>query len=341
MGGLNSASILDEVRYGAVRTPTSSDAAAELIGRQASSGWLSFYTGMPWSTIAGLTVLHRALVVGDALVPHRGGFDVASLVRGLERGAITSVALAPTMAQLLLREVRVRGIEAANLLSVGIGGGPVPPALSSAVEEELGCVVTVGYGATETGGVVTMTRPTDGETVRHGTVGRAVASVAIRLDGDDADRSGRVSCRTPAAMAGRLTSRGDFERASEWLDLGDAGELDDDGNLRLLGRADFVIIRGGRRIDPSSIENALELHRAVRRAGVFGAPSRIAGETDVVALVERAGPVTGSELREHLSTLAPHVPVPQGIRFVDGIPTAADGGIRRHLLPEISSQGFA
>ena len=74
----------------------------------------------------------------------------------------------------------------------------------------------------------------------------------------------------------------------------------------------------------------------MRWAGVFGAPSRIAGESDVFALVERAGPVTGSELRAHLSTLVPHLPVPQRIRFVDGIPTAADGGIRRHLLLEIS-----
>ena len=66
-----------------------------------------------------------------------------------------------------------------------------------------------------------------------------------------------------------------------WLDTGDLGAVDDEGFVRLAGRAKDLIIRGGHNIDPATIEDALLAHPAVAAAGAVGRPDAHAGEVPV------------------------------------------------------------
>ena len=92
-----------------------------------------------------------------------------------------------------------------------------------------------------------------------------------------APRSRSVMCRSTASST--AIDRGTWR-------TGDLASIRPDGALELDGRADALILRGGRNIDPVRIEHALEDHPAVRRAAVFGVPNRaIAGEQDIWAVV--------------------------------------------------------
>jgi acyl-CoA synthetase (AMP-forming)/AMP-acid ligase II len=334
----NTASIADRVLGTPAPLPATTAALdADLRSRVSAREPMAFYTGMPWDTMSGITVLHRALLLGDTLVAHAGTFDLQDLGNLAQAGPVNNLALAPFMARALVRQVRHSQVRIDGLLHVGLGGAHVPADLVVEAEQRLGCLVTIGYGSTETGGAVAMGDPLAPLEVRATTVGRPLASVEIRLDHDAVDpAAGRLLCRTPSAMVG-LVDGGHLRPAAEWLDTGDLASLDPDGNLRLHGRADHTILRGARRVDPALIESALETHDAVERAGVTGVASRVAGEQDVVALVVVRAPTAAADLRRHVRReLGPPL-TPQRVLFVDALPLTPDGAVRRHLLGELAA----
>ncbi len=96
----NTASVADEVLGRRTSPPGSPESLdADLRARVApGEASMAFYTGMPWDTISGLTVLHRALLLGDTLVAHAGMFDLDELMGLLTTSTVHNLALAPFMA---------------------------------------------------------------------------------------------------------------------------------------------------------------------------------------------------------------------------------------------------
>ncbi len=106
-----------------------------------------------------------------------------------------------------------------------------------------------------------------------------------------------------------------------WLRTGDAGYVDADGDVVLVGRYKEMIRRRGENIAPREVEDALALHPGVAQAAVVGVPSSLS-EEDVVACVVRApGATVGeAELRAWCATrLAPYK-IPARVVFLDAFP---------------------
>lgn len=331
----NTSTVMDEVLGVRSVVPKTADelyADLERRMRDDAFGLLAFYTGMPFHSIAGLSVLLRALTSGHTLVTGSGAFNIDELMSLLVRGEITSMGLAPAMVRVLERRLRITAPFKSGLFALGVGGAAAVPEVLSRVEQQLGCVATVGYGSTEAGGVVAMTRTTDPIGARLGTVGRSVGSVEIRLEPKAEDSNARLLCRTRAAMAGSVLD-GTLLPPPEWLDLGDLADMDSTGNLRILGRADFMISRGGRRIDPVTLEHILEEHDSIHVAVVLGLPSRVEGEEDIGALIVAEPAVDQRELRRHFAARADGLTL-RRIRVVESLPTLADGEIRRAGLAD-------
>ena len=111
--------------------------------------------------------------------------------------------------------------------------------------------------------------------------------------------------------------------------------LDDDGYLRISGRAKELIITGGYNVYPREVEEALRAHPGVADAAVVGAPSAEWGEA-VVAFVVPAGAVDSTVLEAELDQwcadrLAPYKR-PRAWRWTDAVPRNALGKILRHEL---------
>ena len=145
-------------------------------------------------------------------------------------------------------------------------------------------------------------------------------------------RSARSSCKgptsSPAISSGESGTelRADDKVRDGWLDTGDLGSVDDDGFIRLAGRAKDLIIRGGHNIDPAD-----DRGRAARapggRGGRGGRPARRhAGEVPVayVALAEGAG---GDRRARGLGGRArPRAAAaPRRVEIIDEIPLTAVG----------------
>ncbi len=118
-----------------------------------------------------------------------------------------------------------------------------------------------------------------------------------------------------------------------WFASGDSGSIDHEGFLTLHGRTDDLINRGGEKISPFEIEDALLSHPAVVDAAAFATAHPRLGQEVTAAVVPRPGAViTVTELRRRLSeTLAPYK-VPRKIFIVDKLPKGESGKILRHQL---------
>ena len=132
---------------------------------------------------------------------------------------------------------------------------------------------------------------------------------------------------------------GDAANASFWDDgwfrTGDLGRIDEDGFLWVEGRLKEMINRGGEKVIPRRVDEALLQHPAVEQALAFAVPHPTLGEDLAAAAVLRAGALADEEaLRSHaLALLAPHE-VPSRIVLLPDLPRGATGKLQRIGLAE-------
>ena len=121
-----------------------------------------------------------------------------------------------------------------------------------------------------------------------------------------------------------------------WFRTGDQGLLDDDGYLFITGRLKEIINRGGEKIAPLEIDQALLEHPLVDQAVTFPVPNDLLGE-EVAAAVVLSGDadVNETELRQFVfSKLAPFK-VPRQILIVQEIPKGSFGKLQRSRLADL------
>jgi acyl-CoA synthetase (AMP-forming)/AMP-acid ligase II len=329
----NTASIADEVLLGSVEPPGSTDALVVDIAARSALG-LCFFTGMPLHTIAGISVLHRAMLFGEPFAAMER-FDASVLAAAVARGQLSNLGLSASMGRQLLRAWRAPGATPAptsSLLSIGLGGGAVPPALAEALEAAFGCAVTIGYGSTELGGVALMSRPTAPAQERHTTIGRPLASVEVRVD-DDGAGGARLWCASPARAAAVFATDGTPIPLERWFDTADLVLRQPGGAYEILGRADHVILRGARRVDPARIEHVLETLPGVDRAAVLGVPGHLAGELDIVTVLQgELDRLDFASIRRHCQAQLDLWELPRRAYRADRVPVCDDGYVRRGAL---------
>jgi acyl-CoA synthetase (AMP-forming)/AMP-acid ligase II len=106
--------------------------------------------------------------------------------------------------------------------------------------------------------------------------------------------------------------------------------------LTLVGRIKELINRGGEKISPREIDEALLAHPAVAEAVCFGIPDRAYGE-EVAAAVVLKSEATEAELIAHCRVSLSDFKCPKVIHLVDAIPRTATGKIqRRNVAAEIT-----
>jgi acyl-CoA synthetase (AMP-forming)/AMP-acid ligase II len=203
---------------------------------------------------------------------------------------------------------------------------------------------TNAYGLTETSSTIALLGPQEHRSAHHsndpavrarlGSVGKPLPTVEIEIR----DEEGR---KLPVGERGEIYVRGEQvsgeyrERsaldAAGWFPTRDAGWLDEEGYLFLVGRADDVIVRGGENISPGEIEDVLMMHPAIADAAAVAVPSLEWGEAVGIALVARPGHVPPSQeevcvlIKQRLRSSR----VPERIVVLDALPYNEMGKLLR------------
>ncbi|MFF7124270.1 AMP-binding protein [Streptomyces sp. NPDC016566] len=237
------------------------------------------------------------------------------------------------------------------LSAVLTGAAPVRAQLIRDTEELFSTTVFNLYGQTETASVLTLTRPGDSAELKTTTVGRPLPHAEVRIvePGTGAVRplgvQGEICARGYQQMLGY---HGDEEAtarkvdADGWLHTGDLGSMAADGTLRVAGRLDDLIIRGGENISPAAIEELLCTVPGVRDAVVVGVPDDKYGEV-VAAVLQPAAdgpePDAGQVLAECARRLPPHM-VPAALYLATDLPLTSSGKVQRFRVRELVLAGL-
>jgi acyl-CoA synthetase (AMP-forming)/AMP-acid ligase II len=115
----------------------------------------------------------------------------------------------------------------------------------------------------------------------------------------------------------------DYPPAGEkWLRTTDRAVLDSDGFLYIRGRADNAIIRGGFKIHPDDVVQALNQHPAVRESAVVGVSDVRLGAVPAAAIILRAGAEAPDleDLKRFLKDRLIPYQIPVHYRFVEDFP---------------------
>ncbi len=116
----------------------------------------------------------------------------------------------------------------------------------------LGIPVMQGYGLTETTGICTLDDPRQ---VKPGRVGLAVSGVEMK-----AGENTEIMVRGPNIFAGYWNRPEETAKVKRdgWFHTGDQGEVDADGNWRIVGRIkNLIILASGHNIAPEPIEDKI------------------------------------------------------------------------------------
>ena len=215
-------------------------------------------------------------------------------------------------------------------------GAPLAATTAQAIEDRMGCRVQTIYGATD-GGIPAMTDIASSDEARLTSVGRLLPGEELRLVGPDGQdvptgEVGELLWRGPNKSFGYL-NQPDYDRAvwdqDGWFHSGDLGQIDAEGNLRIVGRTKDMILRGGTNIFPREIEELLLRHPAVARVTIVGVPDARLGEQACAVVVPGTGQTpTLPELTSFLLEQGiSKVKLPEHLVLVDDLPTNAGGKI--------------
>src|SRR5690606_7744383 len=198
-----------------------------------------------------------------------------------------------------------------------------------------GAPVIEAYGMTEASHQMTA-NPLPPGVRKPGAVGIGTSvEVAILSEAGEhlaCGATGEVAVRGPGVTAG-YHANAEANAASftdGWFRTGDLGYLDEDGYLFLAGRLKEQINRGGEKISPREVDEALLAHPSVEQALAFAVPDRLLGET-VAAAVVLAGGAQADErtLRTFLGERLAPFKVPRRFVFLDEIPKGPTGKPQR------------
>jgi non-ribosomal peptide synthetase component E (peptide arylation enzyme)/thioesterase domain-containing protein/aryl carrier-like protein len=292
---------------------------------------------MPLFHIHGLVGALLASLSAGASVICASGFHAPSfhgLLNELEPTWYTAV---PTMHQAVLARTPSAGT---SLRFIRSSSAPLPPRVHEELEEAFGVPVIEAYGMTEAAHQMA-SNPLPPGARKPGSVGLATGIDIAVLGADDrpapASETGDVVIKGPTVFAGYESNReaNSDSFTNGWFRTGDEGLLDDDGYLFLKGRSKEIINRGGEKVAPAEVEDAILGHPDVVQAVSFAVPNTRLGEDVGAAVVLREGShVTEHELQERVASRLADFKVPSVVVFVDDIPKGPTGKLQRIGLAE-------
>jgi acyl-CoA synthetase (AMP-forming)/AMP-acid ligase II/thioesterase domain-containing protein len=245
----------------------------------------------------------------------------------------------PTLHRLVFDQVKSRADAKTehSLRFILSGGAPLPLDVSEGLQKTLGVPVVEHYGSSEgmqiCSNVPGRSKPGTCGVPWPGVI-RIVDEVGHQLP---QGVQGEVLVGGPTLTSGYLDAP-ELNREyfiDGWFKTGDIGSIDDEGFLTLHGRLKDLINRGGEKISPVEIDDALLRHPAVAEAAAFAMPHARLGEDVAAAVVLRPGmTATPLELRSYLTELLASFKVPRRIIIADQLPKGSTGKVLRRQLSE-------
>ncbi|HEX5253682.1 MAG TPA: class I adenylate-forming enzyme family protein [Mycobacterium sp.] len=289
----------------------------------------------------GLWTSHTTPIYLGATAVILDRFTTKATCEAIARHKVTVLCCVSTQLTMLMADPASRGYGLSSLRVVYTGGEALPYRPAVEFEELTGAKILQFYGSNETG-MLSATTVDDSREQRLRTGGRLIPEMSVRLlDGDrdvTATGRGQPACRGPATSLGYLggTDHDKLFTRDGWMRMGDICEIDAEGYLRVTGRTSDFIVRGGKNISASQVEDAVMTHPAIAIAAAVAMPDPVFGEkVCLYAELTDSANVDLQGLIEHLLALGVSKELlPERLIIVDELPRSSGGKIAKGRLRE-------
>lgn len=289
----------------------------------------------------GLWTSHTTPIYLGATAVLLDRFTTGATCEAIARHKVTVLCCVSTQLTMLMADPASRGHDLSSLRVVYTGGEALPYRPAAEFEDLTGAKILQFYGSNETG-MLSATTLEDSREHRLRTGGRLIPEMSVRLfDGDrdvTATGRGQPACRGPATSLGYLggTDHDKLFTRDGWMRMGDICEIDADGYLKVTGRTSDFIVRGGKNISASQVEDAVMTHPAIAIAAAVAMPDPVFGEkVCLYAELTDSATVDLPRLVEHLLALGVSKELlPERLIVVDELPRSSGGKIAKGRLRE-------
>ncbi|MGH7888898.1 MAG: AMP-binding protein, partial [Candidatus Binatia bacterium] len=292
---------------------------------------------MPLFHIHGLVAALLSSLAAGARVVCAPDFSAWGFFEWMSEFRPSWYTAVPTMHQAVLARAKEHADVIADhrLRFIRSSSAALPAAVMAELEGLFGVPVIESYGMTEAAHQMT-SNPLPPAQRKPRSVGIAAGPEVAIMDAAGAQlaqgQSGEVVIRganvTPGYENNAPANRASFSNG--WFRTGDQGYLDAGGYLFLTGRLKEIINRGGEKISPCEVDEALLEHPAVAQAVAFALPHPTLGEDVAAAVVLKQENSTDPRaIREFLFERLTHFKVPSQVVIVPAIPKGPTSKLQR------------
>ncbi|MGW4335399.1 class I adenylate-forming enzyme family protein [Rhodococcus koreensis] len=278
-------------------------------------------------------------------------WSAESAAEFIAENGCTAATTVPTQVALLLEHLAARPALDIRLKALFSSGAAMTAPVAQRAIDRLGCEVFPIYGSSEST-IPTMVRHDDPMGKRLHTVGRAAPGQEVLV----VDATG---CAVPDGVVGEVTWRGPNNsygffnqpslEAAAWdadgfFHSGDAGVIDSDGYLSIVGRYKDMILRGGHNVFPLEIESALLSHPAVADVALVGITDEVFGERVCAVVVASAGHQV-PDVAEFAAFLADRAMAkykfPEYVVDVEELPRSASSKLDKRRIKQVAEAALS
>ena len=193
------------------------------------------------------------IVISPTIVPPRKILD------NIQKFNVTTLCINPTLLQLLSEEQSKKNFAVDTLHTIYVSGSILYDNTRNIADKVFSNIDIYNvYGLSEAGPRVTAQRA---NCCKGNSVGKAINGVEIAIVNEEGEIlpelvRGTVHVKTPSLFSGYICGSAKQNALyKDWLNTGDIGFIDKNGELFIVDRVDDIIIIGSRKVYPSEIED--------------------------------------------------------------------------------------
>ena len=273
-----------------------------------------------------------------------------------EKHKVNQFYTAPTAIRALAKHPLdfVEKYDLSSLKVLGTVGEPINEEAWNWYNENIGkdkCPIVDTWWQTETGGIMitSLANVTKGKPTFATKPMMGIQPVLFDENGNlfnENNKNGILGIKYPWPSIAR-TIYGDHERYKNvyfsaypgYYFPGDGAYRDDEGNYRITGRVDDVVIVSGHNLGTAPIEDIINMHPNVIESALVGYPHDIKGNAlyaYVILKNESKKDDIRTEINQLISKTIGPIAKPEKIQFVPGLPKTRSGKIMRRILRKIA-----
>ena len=273
-----------------------------------------------------------------------------------EKHKVNQFYTAPTAIRALAKHSLdfVNNYDLSSLKVLGTVGEPINEEAWNWYNENIGknkCPIVDTWWQTETGGIMitSLANVTEGKPTFATKPMMGIQPVLFDENGnefDDNNKNGILGIKYPWPSIAR-TIYGDHERYKNvyfsaypgYYFPGDGAYRDEEGNYRITGRVDDVVIVSGHNLGTAPIEDVINMHDNVVESALVGYPHDIKGNALYAFVILKDDSKKDDiklEINQLISKTIGPIAKPEKIQLVPGLPKTRSGKIMRRILRKIA-----